>query len=381
VSVDTICFVSLSAYGYFVDNPEIAGGGAQRQFYLLSRALSDDYNVHVIVGDYGQPERVVHDGVTLHRAYKPDTEATVVDQFQQLHRLAMTIRSVDAGVYISRGNPRLAGVVWALVRLFGGQWLYHVASDGHIETPEEYVSGPLGRLYWTAITHADAIVVQTDRQNQVITRRYGQQSTVIPNGYPPAEEIAPQDDREFVLWIGRLEPDEKRPDLFVELAEQLPETAFRMLGPWEAHDTYRRRLADRIESTPNLTYEGAVEPEAVYNYYDQALACVNTSAIEGFPNTFLEAWRAETVVVSLAVDPGRFIDIDADWTGFADGSMDTLTQQVREITTDETLRKTVAQQCREQFEQRYSVEALASKYRDLLALLGNGPSHHDNRLS
>ncbi|QPV63203.1 glycosyltransferase family 4 protein [Halosimplex litoreum] len=361
-----LCFVSLSAYGYFVDDPEIAGGGAQRQFYLLSRELAERYDVHMIVGDYGQPSRVVHDGVTLHRAYTPETVANPIEQAGQLRRLAAAMRAADADIYVSRGNPRLASVVRALARLLGGKWVYHVASDGHIETPERYVSGPFGRLYRAALTHADAIIAQTNRQQRVVAEEYGTTSIVVPNGYPAAEEVMAQSKREFVLWVGRLEPDEKRPHLFVDLASACPEIQFTMIGPWEAPDAYRQRLTARIEDTPNLKYVGTVPPGEIHDYYDRALAYVNTAAVEGFPNTFLEAWRAETAVASLDVDPSRFIDIDVEWTGFADGSMEKLAEQVRRIVVDEDFRAAVTEQCRAAFETEYTVETLVSNYAAVL---------------
>jgi hypothetical protein len=54
VSPTSLCFVLPSAYGYFDDEVD-AVGGAERQLSLISRWLVDRFDVHFVVGDYGQP--------------------------------------------------------------------------------------------------------------------------------------------------------------------------------------------------------------------------------------------------------------------------------------------------------------------------------------
>jgi glycosyltransferase involved in cell wall biosynthesis len=42
-------------------------------------------------------------------------------------------------------------------------------------------------------------------------------------------------------------------------------------------------------------------------YYDQASLFLNTSSVEGFPNTFLQSWSLGTPVMSAGVDPSSII--------------------------------------------------------------------------
>ena len=57
---------------------------------------------------------------------------------------------------------------------------------------------------------------------------------------------------------------------------------------------------------PNVTLHGRVERERMPSLYQDALCLCCTSVLEGFPNTFLEAWSVGLPVVS-SFDPDHLI--------------------------------------------------------------------------
>ncbi len=361
----SVCIVSLDSYGYFVDGHGVTGGGAERQLSLLAAELTDEFDIHVIVADYGQPAEQIRDGVVLHRTYDPHTEASATDQLGRLVDLATTMYRVDPDVFVHRGTPAFAAVVATLADALGTPWVYNVANDANITDRPAELGAVRRRLFERGLDRAAAIIAQTPKQSRLVRQQYDREPAVVPNGYPPADATTPYHDREYVLWVGRLDADQKRPHLFVDLAAALPDIEFRLVGPTGSDDSYHQRLLRRVDALDNLHYEGVVDPDAIHDYYRSACCLVSTSAYEGFPNTFLEAWRVGTPVVSLAVDPGRIAG-DQSIGGFADGDFDALVDAVSLVATDETARENLGTTGQRLFETQFGIGAVAQTYGDVL---------------
>jgi glycosyltransferase involved in cell wall biosynthesis len=108
-----------------------------------------------------------------------------------------------------------------------------------------------------------------------------------------------------VLWIGRFSP-EKRFELALELAARAPELHLDVVGGRAGKAGYAEALERRARALPNVCLHGWVPHDRIGGYYDSAHVLLCTSAVEGFPNTFLEAWARGTPTVS-TVDPDGLI--------------------------------------------------------------------------
>jgi len=361
-----ICFISLSAYGYFNED-ESAGGGAQRQFYLLSTNLTDAFDVHFVVGDYGQAQRERRDGVTLHSAYTPNGSTTIPKRTIQLVRLWRALRRANADIYIIRCRPQKLNMIFPLLKLLRRPLIYHVATDMFVAQQPAGISG-LQRAYYNRILHKCTVIAQTKYQKEQLRTNWNVNATVIPNGYSLPSLVNRFESRDHILWVGRLDVDEKRPHLYLDLAEAVPEQHFILIGPPDKQDSYMRRIVNRASEMPNVTYLGRVAPSEVHDYYQRAIALVNTSAPqrEGFPNTFLEAWRYATPVLSLDIDVGRFLNTDNEMTGFAGGDLETLVSLTREMVASSESRHQLGVRGTGAFQQRFQIESVANSYRRVL---------------
>jgi len=96
--------------------------------------------------------------------------------------------------------------------------------------------------------------------------------------------------------------EEKRPEWVVQLATDLPESHFDVVGQSNVDAKYGRMLDGRADSLPNLRWHGYVTHSKMKALYQRARLLLCTSESEGFPNVFLEAWSCGKAVLT-SVDP------------------------------------------------------------------------------
>jgi glycosyltransferase involved in cell wall biosynthesis len=275
------------------------------------------------------------------------------------------MRRADADVYVYRGAPRKAAVVNVLARVLGGRFVYHLANDEDLRSHREALSTPFRRAFDYAVSSAEAVVAQTERQATMVEQRYDRTPRIVPNGYPPLENPTPDGHDGFVLWVGRLDPEQKRPELVLDIADRCPDVEFLVVGPSGTDEESSTAIIEQLEDAHNVTYEGVIDPDTIHSYYARAACLLNTAAYEGFPNTFLESWRTGTPVLSLDVDPNRFVST-SDTLPFADGDLDRLANHVRRCVTDEAARSTWGDAARTAFEREYTIDTVADEYTEVL---------------
>ena len=355
-----VCFICLNTYTYFESQEDVSPGGAERQLYLLGQGLQSEFDVHFVVGDYGQPETERRDGVTLHRAYRPVRTAPLYRRARHLLELFRAMRRADADVYVFRDDRTKAVITFLFAKVLGRKWVYNLAIDSQADSGDGPLSSPFLFLFDRIIGYADHVIAQSPVQQRRLDASFGVDSTVVPNGYPPLEFDRPDREREYFLYVGRIDREQKRPHVFLELARELPDESFVLIGPMNKDEAYYRRIESEAESLDNVEFVGQVEPDDVFRYYEPAIALVNTSSQEGFPNTFLEAWRSETPVLSLDVDPGRFNGGDS--SGYANGDLAELAAKARKLSESPDERRSIGTERREYFEENLTLSAVSSRY-------------------
>jgi len=365
ISMFKVCFISLSAYGYFNENAP-AGGGAQRQLYFLSTELTNTFDVHFVVGDYGQSKVEHREEVTLHRAYTPDRSASTTQRAKQLVHLWNALKRADADVYITRCPPHKLNKLFLLIKLLDRPIVHHIATDEFVGPLSKRTSKLHQEIYPRALQECE-VVVQTQKQADTLQQHWHTDATIIPNGYPEASIIDTYESREHFLWVGRLDETEKRAQLFLDLADELPDQKFIMIGAPEKDDQYTSELIQRANNMANVIYTGRVPPSEVHEYYQCAIALINTSIQdkEGFPNTFLESWRYGTPVLSLDIDLIRFLNND-EITGYSHGQFETLVSLAKEFASSINKRQEAGISSHKIYNQKYKLSPVAKSYERLI---------------
>ncbi len=162
------------------------------------------------------------------------------------------------------------------------------------------------RWHRYALERADLVVAQTERQRDLI-QRIGRRVVLIRNPIDTrlsAGSITPLVCRKYLLWIGRADTDCKRADLLWSLAQQCPQVPFvAVMNPQGPSLT--RQLT--VQAPPNVRILPRVDWLRSDVVYRNALALVNTSDSEGFPNAFLQAAKYGVPILSRRVNPDHVL--------------------------------------------------------------------------
>ncbi len=361
-----VCFVSDTLHSYFGSGIEVGTGGAERQQYMLATGLRDKgYNVSVATLKYDSPPQRTVELINLWRVI-PDVRGVLRAPYKAAETLRW-LKTIDADVYYVRGNDFLCMITAIHAQICKKHFIYAVANDSNVDPEHLKHQGFLQYPYVRAMQSADRVIAQTNHQQKILSNKYGIDAVRIPNGYelPSESELVSHKKRDHVLWVGSMDPEQKKPKRFLELARQLPGIQFRMIGP---PDNDKPGYYDEIESEArdisNIEFLGFVDPDKIHDHYRTATALVNTSDYEGFPNVFLEAWRYATPVVSLY----HTIDgvLTTESIGIHAGSMDNLVISVNRLSTDQELREKLGSRAREYMADNYSFNQLLNQYEKVI---------------
>lgn len=248
-------------------------------------------------------------------------------------------------------------------KIHSGSFVYAVANDSNVDPSHIGDLGLSKYPYLWAMKSADQVIAQTDHQQELLETYHGIEAVKIPNGYdvPSEADLVDHTNRKYVLWVGSMDPDQKHPRRFLKLAKSLPEVNFRMIGPPDNDQPdHAEQIEREAETIPNIEYLGYVDPDEIHDHYRDAIALVNTSDYEGFPNVFLESWRYATPVVSLyhTLD-GVIVD---EPVGIHAGTMDGLVDAVDQLASDVSLREELGTGGRDYMSEHYSFDQLIEKY-------------------
>jgi len=308
--MQSICFVAPHAWPVLSRDPDIkVVGGAEVQQCILARLLARrGHRVSMICLDHGQSDRVVVDGVTVHRIFRMQEGVPVLRLLHpRLTSMWRALTAADADIYYYRSSAMWVGVVAEFCRRNGRRSIYAGASDRDF-APDAGGQIPLARdrwLYRKGLAAVDRIVAQNEEQVRSCFANHGRHAVLIPSCYEPSPAKR-TGDPDVILWVGRIHPT-KRPEMFLELARRLPRRRFVMVGgAGQGVGDYYEKIRAEAATLPNVEATGFLPLARVEPWFDRARVFVNTSVFEGMPNTFLQAWSRDVPTVG-TVDVGAAV--------------------------------------------------------------------------
>jgi glycosyltransferase involved in cell wall biosynthesis len=359
-------------------------GGAEVQMAHLARGLvHQGFDVSVVTCDFGQPDGLEVDGMRLLRAYPPRAGLPIVRFFHPRLTLGVgAMRRADADVYLCKGASQWAGIVCDVAHSMGRKFVW-IASHNHdaLRALPDIRSWRAKAFAKHGILRADAIVSQTEAQQRLLRESFRRESTVVPNvvPLPPVAQMVDAAGPPVLVWLATYKPS-KRPAWFTRFAERHPAVRCRMAGTIPGPPrTPESWVAARVvaERCPNLEVLPTLPHEQVGEFLRSATLFAHSSAAEGLPNTFLEAWAHGLPCVT-SFDPDDAIERER--LGACRHDYDAWEAELERRIADPALRAAEGARARAHVEAHHAPSVIHPRFADVLRrTLGQAPVEHSER--
>ena len=363
----SICIIAQNAYGAFSGFQGGHIGGIELQTSLMARYLMNrGHSVTVLTWDSGGGREEIIDGIKILKICRQNEGIPGLRFiYPKWVRLIALLNKVNADIYYQNGADSATGQVALWCQRHKRPFIFVLASDMDcLKTLPEIDSIHERILYRYGLKHATAVVAQTNRQQQMVKQNFKVDSIKIP--MPCA--IGPKNDKPFrfepesqtILWVGRI-CKVKRPDLFLDLAEMNKKISFEIVGP-VFEDKYAQEVYNRGKLISNVSFHGRVDREKINDFYRKAACLCCTSEIEGFPNTFLEAWSWGLPLIT-TFDPDNIVRDQQ--LGFVADDIHQLNDSLRMLLSDNKMYATASKNAYIYFQNNHMAGNVVKKFEDL----------------
>ena len=291
-----ICFISPKAYPLFNTKIKSTFGGAEVQLSLLAKEYSQNnlLNVHFMVSDYGQTKKEVWGNVIVWKTFGKRIFTKIFNFFRIFH-------IINADVYIQRSVP-FSFLIALYCYLWRKKYIFMLSNDGEADGIHfQYIKFFGKMIAKLKFKLAFLVVTQNEYQNSSLQNIKKVNKIFLRSGYSIEKNL--NNKKKEILWVGR-SSEEKQPEIFLKLAKKFKKESFIMICP---PATYSPELSQKLEiksrKIKNLKFIFFVSFDKINKYFQKAKIFINTSTKEGYPNTFVQAMKNKTPILSLNIDP------------------------------------------------------------------------------
>ena len=314
---------------------EYSGGAEIQCYYLAQELLARNWEVHYI-RESNETETKVMDGIVVHGI--PAKKSYL--KWQNGGALGRKMHEIKADIWYNRATLAYLPFITHYAKEIGGtvsfafsrdsQFTYREFRETYLKLHMKLYASIEQFFFFRSLKQADRLLVQTQEQKRLLHQTLGLSGDHIYNAHPLESQVLQEIQRKpLILWIARIKHF-KRPELFVEIARRLAGKGyqFKLVGKL-TDDELSRNIQAEAAGVEGLELLGHQPSETVHQLLLQAKLLVSTSDVEGFSNTFIEAWLRGVPVYSHQVDPDEMIQTHG--LGILEPDMDRLCEAIEAI--------------------------------------------------
>jgi glycosyltransferase involved in cell wall biosynthesis len=233
--------------------------------------------------------------------------------YYRLPALYKAVKSYSPDFLLHKGSDSPTGVVAFLGALLKIRFVFMAASDKDADDRYKNVHGLLPQiLFRYGLKRAVLIVCQNNYQYQGFKKQFPEKEIMLMHNpfftdekLPP---LVPKEQRKYVSWIGNFVAVKNLGGLY-KIVQTTPDIQFKIAGTIKKNtDPETHQYLDLLEAAPNVEFVGYLKRQQILPFLSKSIALINTSHLEGFSNTYLEAFAAGTPVITrIKTDPDRII--------------------------------------------------------------------------
>ena len=367
-----ICIVSFNIISLFFPQMKVTYGGAEVQLFLLSKAFSKskNFDVNIITGDYNLKQRKTkkYKNIKVHIIIALNRNA--IFPIKNYILLLVKLIKLKPDIIIQRSATPRTGIIAFYRKIFKKKFVYSIAHDYDVNGV--HAKGILGNLYTFGLTRASYIIAQNLNQIKILEKWQNRKFfniSVIKSGYhiiPPNLEM-----KNTVLWVARA-IRWKRPETYLKIADFFPNQTFIMICNKGTNIKYWKEIKEKACTIPNLIFITFVLFEEINKYFKNAKVFINTSTHEGFPNTFIQAAKNKTPILSLNVNPDKFLT-KYECGFFCDNNFKKMVNNLEILLTNQDLYDKFSENAFKFVKEQHNINKISKKWINLLIELCKSP--------
>lgn len=336
-------------------------GGLTIQMYFWSLTfIENGWNVY----SFSDVKKGTLQGIRFLKFPRIRTIGIFLEWFISFYYLLIT----RPDVIIIRGARRELFFLGVYQKIFRYKLSFFGASDSDFEIGKELIS--ISRinvnLYRKGLRKCKHFVVQNENQQQLLREHYDKKSLVIKNIWCRNlvnSNITDYAEKYDAIWVGNFR-SLKRPEYFVNLAKRNPEKKFAMIGGCIDVSLYNS-ISIECEKMDNIHFLGTVSFNKIMNYFSNSKIFICSSEIEGFPNTFIQAFSAGIPIIS-TFDPSKIILENS--LGYIVQNEDELNRQFNQLLSDKDEYLMIQKNCIHFFQSNFDTTYSFNRFLDFLEL-------------